>query len=120
MLQVRKNTKSCMLRRTKVQYTSKTWTCIIKTDLNEARDSFPRFVLRPISESQSRRGKRKEDDEFIESAEQCSSTNSQRTSTGLFAACPHRASGGSAAGAWPADCDLGQSDSRSPGCPRRR
>jgi hypothetical protein len=29
-------------------------------------------------------------------------------------ACPHRASGGSAAGAWPADCDLGQSDSRSP------
>jgi hypothetical protein len=26
--------------------------CIIKKDLNEARDSFPRFVLRPISDSQ--------------------------------------------------------------------
>jgi hypothetical protein len=30
----------------------KTWTCIIKTDLNEAPDSFPRFVLRRISDSQ--------------------------------------------------------------------
>ena len=31
---------------------SKTWTCIIKTDLNEAQDSFPRFVLRPMSDAQ--------------------------------------------------------------------
>ena len=75
--------------------------------------------LRTRNGIQSRRGKRRENDESIESAQQCS-TNSQRTSTGLLAACPHRANGGSAAGAWPADCDLGQSDSRSPGCPRRR
>ena len=37
---------------------------------------------------QSRRGKRKENDESIELAQQCSSANSQRTSTGLLAACP--------------------------------
>src|SRR4029453_13313251 len=35
---------------------------------------------------QFRRGKRRENDESIESAQQCSSTNSQRTSTGFLSA----------------------------------